>query len=118
MGYQCFPDEPGKFRKPDVSVVSTARLVDIDSTTGFMPIAPDLAIEVVSPNDLASELADKIEEYLHNGFPLVWIVQPSTHTVTIHRGDGSVSHLHADDEITGESALPTFRCKVAEFFAK
>lgn len=116
LGYQCFPDDPAKFRKPDVSVVRIDRLKDIDASEGFMPIPPDLAVEVVSPNDLATELDIKVEEYLKNGFALVWIVEPATKTVTIHRADGSLARLHAKDEITGEAALPTFRCKVAEFF--
>jgi Uma2 family endonuclease len=116
LGYQCFRDDPAKFRKPDVSVVRIARLKDVDTSAGFMPIPPDLAVEVVSPNDLVTDLEIKVEEYLSNGFPLVWVVEPATKTVTIHRGDGSLSRLHAKDEITGEAALPTFRCKVAEFF--
>ncbi len=116
MGYQCFSDEPAKFRKPDVSVVRIERLARIDPREGFMPIAPDLAVEVTSPNDLADDIAEKVDEYLKNGFPLVWVVQPRTRTVTIHRADGSVSLLHEQNEITGESALPTFKCKVADFF--
>lgn len=82
-----------------------------------MTIPPDLAVEVISPGDLAYDMAQKIEEYLKNGFRLIWIVYPNTKTVAIHRADGTVSHLHEQDEITGESAIPTFRCKVAEFFA-
>ena len=88
----------------------------IDTSEIYMPIPPDLAVEVVSPNDLATELDIKVEEYLNNGFALVWVVEPATRTVTIHRADGSLARLHAKDEITGETALPSFRCKVAEFF--
>ena len=117
MGYRCFPAEPMRFRKPDASVVRTERMIGIDPNEGFMPIPPDLAVEVISPGDLAYDMALKIEEYLKNGFKLVWIVYPNTKTVAIHRADGSVSLLHEQDEISGESALPTFRCKVAEFFA-
>ena len=89
----------------------------VDPDEGFMPIPPDLAVEVVSPNDLAYDVANKIEEYLKNGFSLIWIVYPSTRTVSIHRADGTVSLLHENDEISGESALPEFKCKVADFFA-
>lgn len=116
MGYRCFPGEPEKYRKPDASVVARSRLAGIDYSEGFMPIVPDLAVEVVSSNDLATELYEKVEDYLSNGFPLIWVVEPSTRTVTIRRADGSVNVLHADDEITGENALPTFRAKVADFF--
>lgn len=73
-------------------------------------------VEVLSPTDLAVKVAAKVEEYLVNGFRLVWIVNPVAKTVTIHRHDGSVALLHEGDDITGESALPNFRCKVGEFF--
>lgn len=117
MGYQCFPEEPGRFRKPDVSLVRSERLAGYDPQTGLIPFVPDLAVEVISPNDTAYALGEKIEEYLANGFSLIWVVQPNTKTVTIYRGDGSVAVLHEPDEITGEGALPSFRCKVSEFFA-
>lgn len=116
MGYQCFPQHPSRFRKPDVTLVRTSRLAGMDPQTGFMPFPPDLAVEVLSPNDLAYDVFAKVEEYLRNGFPLVWVVHPNTRAVTVHRGDGSVAMLHENDEITGETALPTFRCRVAEFF--
>ena len=116
MGYRCFADDPLKFRKPDVSLVRSERLKGHDDDEGFITFAPDLAVEVVSPNDLAEELQDKVQEYLTNGFPLVWVVHPSSKTVTIYRRDRSQITLGQNDEITGESALPSFRCKVAQFF--
>lgn len=118
MGYQCYAGEPNKYRKPDVSVVRTERIAKLDPDTGFMPIPADLAVQVLSPNDLAYDVAEKTEEYLSNGFPLVWLVHPNTRVVTVYRADGSVTVLHENDEITGEAALPEFRCKVADFFPK
>jgi Uma2 family endonuclease len=117
MGYQCFPEEPSRFRKPDVSAVRSEKLAGFDPETGLIPFPPDLAVEVVSPNDVSYALTEKIEEYLKNGFPLIWVVHPNTRTVTIYRGDGSVSVLHEQDQISGESAIPSFRCKVSELFA-
>jgi Uma2 family endonuclease len=118
LGYQCFPEEPSRFRKPDVSVIRQERLAKLDPDLGLMPIHADLAVEVLSPTDFAYDVAAKIDEYLRNGFPLVWVVEPNTRTVVVHRADGSVTKLRDNDEITGESALPDFRCKVAEFFAQ
>lgn len=118
MGYQCFPEEPGRFRKPDVSTVRSDRLAGFDPETGLIPFPPDLAVEVISPNDISYDITKKVDEYLRNGFPLIWVVHPNVRTVTIYRADGSVSVLHEQDEITGESALPTFRSKVGDFFAK
>ena len=98
-------------------MVRSERLAGFDPQTGYIPFAPDLAVEVISPNDTAYAVGEKIEEYLTNGFNLIWVVQPNIKTVTIYRGDGSVAVLHERDEITGEGALASFRCKVAEFFA-
>lgn len=117
MGYQCFRDDPIRFRKPDVSVVRADRLAGIDPSEGFIPIPPDLAVEVLSPNDLACDVAETVDDYLQNGFPLVWIVHPNTRSVVIHRAGGAVALLHETDEITAEPALPGFRCKVAELLA-
>lgn len=79
-------------------------------------IPPDLAAEVVSPHELAAEVAEKVEEYLAAGISLVWVIHPELQTVEIHRRDGSVTKLHKNDELAGEDALAGFRCKVADLF--
>jgi Uma2 family endonuclease len=117
LGYRCFAEEPERFRKPDVSVVLIDRLKSLEPDPGLMPIPADVVVEVVSPGDRAGDLEKKIEEYLSNGFKLIWIVHPNTKTVVIYRADGSIAKLHAKDQITGESILPGFTCSVAEFFA-
>jgi Uma2 family endonuclease len=113
LGYNCFGDAEKEIRKADASVIRKQRLAEIGDV-GYMPIPADLAVEVLSPNDLAREVNEKIEDYLNAGFVLIWIVDPDTKTVMIHRRDGSVTRLHENDEITGETALPSFRCRVAE----
>jgi Uma2 family endonuclease len=116
LGYQCFPESPDRIRKPDVSFVRSDRFAASNLEDGFLHIRPDIVVEVVSPNDGKYEVDEKIEEYLSIGVPLVWIVNPETRIVEIHRPDGSVTKLHASDEITGEEVLPGFSCPVAEFF--
>ena len=90
----------------------------LDGDRGYMPIPADLAVEVVSPNDLAYELAEKVEEYLLAGFGAIWVVHPNLKTVTLYRAGGSVSVLHENDIISGDPALPDFRCRVGEFFPR
>jgi Uma2 family endonuclease len=116
MGFQCFRDDPAKFRKPDVSVVRSERMAGIDPKSGFLQIPPDLAVEVLSPNDLAYDIEEKVEDYLRNGFTLVWVIHPATRSVTVRQSDGTISLLHEHEEITAGDAIPEFRCKVAEFF--
>src|SRR5439155_2899477 len=83
--YQCFPDAPTKVRKPDVSFIRAGRLPDDKPPKGHTKIAPDLAVEVLSPGDLASEIERKVLEYLSAGVRVVWVVNPEFRTVTIHR---------------------------------
>ena len=81
------------------------------------PVAPDLAVEVASPNDLGRELRVKVEEYLRAGVRLVWLVDPETRSIEVVRADGGVARLYEQDELSGEDVLPDFRCRVAELFA-
>lgn len=118
LGYQCFSDEPARFRKPDASAVRRERLAGLEPDPGLMPIPADLVVEVISPGETSYDVAEKVEDYLANGFKLVWVVHPNTRTVNVHRTDGSVAKLYDRDEITGESVLPGFRCRVREFFAQ
>ncbi|HEX8340830.1 MAG TPA: Uma2 family endonuclease [Tepidisphaeraceae bacterium] len=117
LGYQCFPDDPDRVRKPDVSLIRKERLTAVEPDPGFMPIPADLAVEVVSPKDRVADLMRKVDEYLAAGFGLIWVVYPESRRVQVWRADGSTLMLRADDELSGEAALPAFRCKVADLFA-
>lgn len=115
-GIQCFPDEPNKIRKPDASVYKKDRFTREHLLEGWVSIAPDLAVEVVSSRDEFAEVTEKVEEYLDAGIPLVWVIDPENEIVYIHRKDGSVTKLHKDDDLSGEDILPGFSCKVAKLF--
>jgi Uma2 family endonuclease len=115
--YQCFSADPARVRKPVVSFVRAGRLPGAFVRRGHMPAPPDLAVEVVSPNDSFSEVNAKAEEYLRAGVRLVWVVDPDTRAVSILRADGTATRLHANDELSGEDVLPDFSCLVAELFA-
>jgi Uma2 family endonuclease len=117
LGYKVFPEDPEKFRKPDVSLIRVEKLAGISPRSGFSKLPADLAVEVISPGDVSYDVSEKVEEYLRHGFGILWVVHPNTRSVLVYRSDGSTTLLHEQDEITGESALPTFRCKVSEFFA-
>ena len=100
--------------KPDVAFVSTARLTG-DKTKGFS-IPPDLAIEVVSPSDVQSRIAEKALAYLNAGTHLVWVLEPVTKTVTVYRSETDIETLTRDDTLTGEAVVPGFSCPVTHLF--
>jgi len=111
-GYQCFPWAPRNVRKPDISVIRRERLQALPR--GHVRIAPDLAVEVVSPNDLYSELTVKVDEYLRAGTKRVWVIDPDSRSASVFRADNTVERLHESDALDGEEVLPGFRCPLAE----
>jgi Uma2 family endonuclease len=116
-GYRCFPGHPGKVRKPDVSLILRDRLPAEQLTEGFLTLPPDLAVEVVSPNDLAYEVEEKVREYQGAGVRLIWVVYPPTRTVHISRTDGSHTVARSRDELDGEDVVPGFHCRVDDLFS-
>jgi Uma2 family endonuclease len=83
----------------------------------FTEFAPDLAVEVVSPYDLAYDVDIKIEQWLRAGVAVVWVVMPPTRKVTVYRGSSLQPQvLTAEEEITLPDLIPEFRCRVGEFF--
>jgi Uma2 family endonuclease len=115
-GYQCFRHDPSLVRRPDVSFIRFGRLPGEKLPDGWAKIPPDLAVEIVSPNDRAYELDEKIEEYREAGVSLAWVINPKSRTVRVHRGDGSVSYLREGEELSGEDIVPGFRCPLREIF--
>jgi Uma2 family endonuclease len=116
-GYQGFPDSPDKVRRPNGSFVRLERLPPEQMPDGHCLIAPDLAVEVIFPDDRFYEVENRVTDYLRAGVPLVWVVSPPTRTVRVHRADGGAAYLHESDDLTGDDVLPGFRCRVAALFA-
>jgi len=114
--YQCFPNDWRKVRKPDVSFIRRGRLPDERRPDGHITLAPDLAVEVVSPNDTAYEIDTKVQEYLSAGVSLVWVVNPRARTIHIYRADGTVELLQENGVLTAPELLPDLRCPVADLF--
>lgn len=116
-GYTLPLAEEPTVRKPDVSFVSFQRLPAAGGfPTGYPTLAPDLAAEVLSPNDLASEVEAKIEDYLQAGVKLIWIINPPTRSAQILRQDGTVARLVESDSLDGEDVLPGFTCRLGSLF--
>ncbi len=116
-GYRCFSWKPRLVRRADVTFIRKEGYPwEQLSKEGFTTIPPDLAVEVVSPNDVVQELLEKVQEYLRAGVRLVWIINPETRTVQVIRSNKSGTWLEAGDELSGEDVIPGFRCRVSDFF--
>ena len=111
-GYVTGPESPATSRMPDVSFVSNERL-GTDLFGMLYDGAPDLAIEVLSPSNTESEIAQKTAEYLAAGGKAVWIVDIDARTLTVHSGDAAPQTLADGDTVSGADALPGFSCPVA-----
>lgn len=114
--YQIYPREPRRTRKPDLSFIRTGRLPNDEVPDGNLEIAPDLAVEIISPNDQVVDLNNKIVEFLLAGVMLIWIIYPETKTVWIIRPDGTANWLSGDAELTGENVVPGFKVNIATLF--
>lgn len=115
-GYRCFPSKPRQVRKPDLSFVAAGRLPGDRAPKGDIQIAPDLAVEAVSPNDSYEEVAVKVADFKDAKVRLVWIISPETRTVLIRRADGTLAELDHAGTLSGEDVVPGFSCPVADLF--
>lgn len=107
---------PDTVRAPDVAFVSKERISPEGAPTAFWPLAPDLAVEVISPGDRYEEIQEKLSDYFHAGVKLVWIVEPRNRTVSVYRSLTEVCILTEADTLEGEGVVSGFSCAVAEIF--
>jgi Uma2 family endonuclease len=107
--------EPDTVRAPDVAFISRARLPE-PPPRGFAEMAPDLAIEVLSPDDRPAEVLEKVADWLKAGARLVWVVDPARRSARVYRADGGESVLGAAEALDGEDVLPAFVCPLGEIF--
>ena len=107
---------PDRVRAPDLCFIRSERIPPEGEPRGFWEIAPDLVVEVISPNDTPAEIQLKVREWIEAGVRLVWIVYPDTWTISVVRSLLDRVELTADDILDGGDVLPGFSCRVAELF--
>lgn len=103
-------------RVPDVSFVAAGRFPSERAPDGFPDLAPDLAVEVVSPDDSARDVLDKIGDYLGAGVRLVCVVDPRARRAVVHRSLSKARELGAADALDGEDVLPGFQLRLSDVF--
>jgi Uma2 family endonuclease len=102
---------------PDVGYISKARLTALPQRE--VPIPPDLAVEVVSPNDALQEVRRKVYMYLEHGVQEVWVVYPEDQTLDVYTPTpegASIRHLKQADTLTGGVLLPGFTLPLSQLF--
>jgi Uma2 family endonuclease len=106
---------PDTVRAPDVAWIRADR-VPTTRIRGFFPGAPDLAVEVVSPDDRAVEVLAKTRHWLAAGCRAVWVADPDRQTVMIYRGDSEPVSFALPEELICDDVLPGFRLPLASVF--
>jgi Uma2 family endonuclease len=101
---------------PNVSFVRKERVPKEGLPQGYFEGAPDLAVEVVSPWDTASQMELKVHDYLRTGAQRVWVVYPDSWRVAVHRPDGQARWYGQDETIEDEELLPGFSLPLRQIF--
>ena len=118
-GYRVRQD-PDTVRGPDVSFNVRSRGEREETPPRFVPGAPDIAVEVVTPSNTAAEMERKVAEYLAAGSQRVWVVYQATarnpRRVVVHHADGTAITYTGDDVITDEELLPGFSLPLSDIF--
>lgn len=114
--YVLWKNPSGKdtVRCPDAGFVTMERAPK-PFAPGYIPFAPDFAVEVVSPSNDATEIHNKVLDYLRYGTRLVWVVYPDSRTVFVHTQSGS-KILTVEDTLDGGDVLPGFKLAVKDIF--
>jgi Uma2 family endonuclease len=107
---------PDRVRGADVVFISNERYAQRSRDSAFLDVAPDLVVEILSPDDRVVDLLEKLREYFEIGVRLVWVVDPRARRVRAYRSMTAVSEFSEGDELSGEDILPGFAVPVADFF--
>jgi len=108
---------PDTVRAADAAFVSRARL-PAGPITGFFPGAPDLAVEVLSPDDTMSYIQDKVQQYLDHGTRQVWVADPANRTLTVYTPDHQARVYQSSETVPGDEMLPGFELPLTQVFAQ
>ena len=112
-----FKTEPAELIAGAVAAALAATGAELVRSRGYAPFAPDLAIEVLSPDDRPGEVLAKVGDWLDAGTRLVWVVDPVRRLARIYRADGTESFVGESDALDGEDVLTGFRRLLADVLA-
>lgn len=108
--------DPDTVRAPDVAFVLRERVEAAGDLEGYWPGAPDLAVEVVSPNDAYAEVEEKVADWLAAGTGMVVVVNPRGRTATVRLSVKDITVLGEGDVLDGGNVVPGWTLPVADIF--
>jgi Uma2 family endonuclease len=107
---------PDTVRAPDFAFIRQERLEQISGNEGYIPIPPDLCMEVISPNDRPAEIEQKVRDWLDFGTRIVVVINPKTRLVSVYRSPASIEFLTERDILRLEELVPGWSLLLAEIF--
>jgi Uma2 family endonuclease len=107
---------PDRVVTPDVLFIANKSLPLRHSPEGYLETIPELVIEVRSKNDSKRYIQHKVEDYLKAGVAIVWVADPTTKTVSVHKRDAKSKEFSEADALTLPGLIPEFALLVAEIF--
>ncbi len=108
---------PDRIRAADIAFVSKQRTAQ-RPPHGYLELAPELVVEIISPSDLWQGVREKIQDYFSTGVERVWIVEPDNRAVLVYRNSTEAQELHEGDTLHGEGILAAFALPVADLFSE
>jgi Uma2 family endonuclease len=106
--------DPDTVRAPDVAFVRQELIDQTEEIKGYLPLAPDLVAEVVSPGDTYTQVEEKALAWLDAGTRLVLVVDPGTRTVRIYRSKDDIRLLREPDELEANDVVKGWKLPVAD----
>ena len=109
--------DPDSVLGADGAFVSHERLATVDNFEKYLPFAPDLAVEVLSPGNTVREINGKVALYFAAGSRAVWVFNPKKRTVAVYSSPSDVRVLNEQETLEGGDLLPGFTLDLAKLFA-
>ena len=122
LGVTCYSStafkmKTGNKRSPDLAFIAKERLQGLKRLPkGFFEGAPDLAVEIISPNNTFAEIHNKLVEYFENGTRLVWVILPDEECVLVYHQPKPSKLLQVEDNLDGEAVITGFQLPLMELF--
>jgi Uma2 family endonuclease len=108
--------DPDTVRASDVAFVRRERLEQVGDVEGYWPGAPDLAVEVTSPNDRFTEVEGEVFDWLEAGSSMVIVVNPKKRTATVYRSNDDITVLSEEDMLSGYDVVKEWKMRVGDMF--